>query len=82
MLDGICPKCGSTEVHAGTQVSNKQGSYYNNTIPVTFWRTAILDNYVCGQCGYVETYIAKDSELALIREKWPLVIEIKAKRGR
>ena len=82
MLDGICPKCGSSEVYAGTRVSNKQGSYYTNTIPVSFWRTATLDNYVCGQCGYVESYIANDTDLARIRDNWPLVGEIKAKRGR
>ena len=82
MLDGICPKCGSTEVYAGTNLGYKSGSNYSNTIPITFWHTAALDNYVCGQCGYVESYIAKDSDLARIREKWPLVIEVKAKRGR
>jgi predicted nucleic-acid-binding Zn-ribbon protein len=82
MLDGICPKCGSTEVYAGTDVGYKSGSSYSNTIPITFWHTAALDNYVCGQCGYVESYIAKDSDLERIRQKWPLVIEVKAKRGR
>jgi predicted nucleic-acid-binding Zn-ribbon protein len=82
MRSGICPKCGSSDVYAGTELGyNKSGSNYSNTIPISFWYTAALDNYVCGQCGYVESYIAKESDLRRIREKWPLVLEIKAKRG-
>ena len=80
MKDGICPKCGSTEVYSGKRVTNKQGSYYTNTIPVSFWHTATLDNYVCGECGYVESYIANLNELDRIRQKWSLVVEEKAKR--
>ncbi len=81
MRSGTCPKCGSSEVYCGTEVGYKSGSNYSNTIPISFWYTAALDNYVCGECGYVESYIAKESDLKRIREKWPLVQEIKAKRG-
>ncbi|GAB4479381.1 MAG: hypothetical protein Kow00124_24930 [Anaerolineae bacterium] len=72
---GVCPKCGSTEVYAGDQLSfwNKAGSYWANTIPITGWLNAELDNYVCGQCGYVESYIARRDRLEKIRRKWPLV---------
>lgn len=73
MKSGICPKCGAAEVYAGTNVFNKSGSYYVNAIPVTFWHYAALDNYVCGECGYVESYIADAQQLHRIRENWPRV---------
>jgi predicted nucleic-acid-binding Zn-ribbon protein len=80
MKRGICPKCGSTEVYAGTNVSFKSGTYSSNAIPVTFWHYAPLDNYVCADCGYVESYIADVAQLERIRENWPMAIEPKWKR--
>lgn len=82
MRSGICPKCGSDEVYAGTEVTFKSGPYSTNTIPINFWGNASLDNYVCGECGYVESYIAKDSDLRRIRNNWPLVNGRKRKRQR
>lgn len=80
MKRGICPKCGATEIYAGTEVFNKSGSYSVNTIPVTFWNYAPLDNYVCGECGYVESYIADAHQLRRIRENWPSAFANKRKR--
>lgn len=78
MRSGICPKCESQEVYAGTRVAIKGGRYGSNTIPLrslfAFSRTkANLDNYVCGSCGYVECYIADTQDLDYIKEKWPRV---------
>jgi len=73
MRKGVCPKCQSKEVYQGTKISPKAGWNNSNTIPVTGLKTAALDNYVCGSCGYVESYIAKEKDLAVIRKKWPLV---------
>jgi ribosomal protein S27AE len=70
---GICPKCQSKEIFCGTHVSGKSGWSHSNTIPITAWRPASLDNYVCGNCGYVESYIAKEKDLLTIRKKWPVV---------
>lgn len=80
MLSGVCPKCGSTEVYAGTELNWKDGNNYSNTIPISFWRTAALDNYVCADCGYVESYVAKTKHLDMIRKNWPRVSDIKYKR--
>jgi predicted nucleic-acid-binding Zn-ribbon protein len=71
MKKGTCPKCQSKEIYCGAQVSMKSGFHNSNTIPVTGFRAASLDNYVCGQCGFVESYIAKEKDLAAIRKKWP-----------
>jgi len=31
---------------------------------------AALDNYVCGECGYVEAYVSDQTKLAEIARKW------------
>ena len=70
MKNGICPKCNSTEVFAGTNLVFKGGSYGANSIPISFWVYAPLDNYVCATCGYVESYVADSNKLSEIRKKW------------
>ncbi len=73
MKKGICPKCQSKEVYSGTRLSKKSGFYNSNTIPLSGLRSAVLDNFVCGNCGYLESYIAKERDLLAIKKKWPLV---------
>jgi len=73
MKNGICPRCQGKEIFNGTGVFYKSGMQHSNTIPVSLFRAAALDNFVCGQCGYVESYIAKEKDLAAIKKKWPLV---------
>jgi predicted nucleic-acid-binding Zn-ribbon protein len=73
MKKGVCPRCQSKEVYGGTKVSPKAGWNSSNAIPISGLKTAALDNYVCGSCGYVESYIAKEKDLGVIRKKWPLV---------
>lgn len=73
MKNGVCPRCGGKEIYNGSTVANKSGMHDSNAIPVSLFRAAALDNYVCGQCSYVESYIAKEKDLAAIKKKWPLV---------
>jgi len=73
MKNGVCPKCQSREVYSGAQLKWKSGIHSVNSIPVNSFRLAPLDNYVCGQCAYVESYIAKESDLSAIKKKWPVV---------
>jgi len=54
-------------------VKGKAGMHDSNCIPVSLFRAAALDNFVCGQCGYVQSYVAKEKDLAAIKKKWPLV---------
>ncbi len=75
MKDGICPKCGSHAVYSGVDVLMKGGGHGANTIPITSFTGARLDNYVCGECGYVESYIADREKLEKIIDKWPRVGE-------
>ena len=71
MKNGICPNCGSSEVHAGTDLTFKEGRY--NVIPISLGTTAPLDNYVCVECGYVESYIGDRTKLEQIKKKWSKV---------
>ena len=73
MKNGICPRCGGKEIFDGSGVANKSGMHNSNTIPLSLFRTAALNNLVCGQCGYVESYIAKEKDLGIVKKKWPLV---------
>jgi len=51
----------------------KLGSYWSNAMPITAFRVAALDNYVCVACGYVESYISEAGSLEKVRQKWPRV---------
>jgi hypothetical protein len=65
-----CPKCKSNEVYAGTDISFKRGAYDSNSIPISFWSAAALDNYVCTQCGDVEGYVGDPDKLLGIAANW------------
>ena len=78
MKNGLCPKCGSNDVRSGAYLSNKPGQLGTNTIPIgglglLLPLSAALDNYVCVNCGYVESYISDTKALQTISEQWPKV---------
>lgn len=75
MKDGKCPKCGSEEVFHGVDIPAKSGPFGSNSIPISMLSIAALDNYVCTECGYVESYVAEASKLKEISRKWPMVKE-------
>lgn len=70
MKENKCPKCGSTEIYAGTDVYPKSGPFTSNSIPISLTSIAALDNYVCILCGYVESYVAETEKLKEISKKW------------
>ncbi|UCF92914.1 MAG: hypothetical protein JSW39_01795 [Desulfobacterales bacterium] len=70
MKSGICPKCGSDEVYSGAGVVFKSGPFGSNSIPISLTSIAALDNYVCAQCGFVESYIPNAAKLKEISKKW------------
>jgi predicted nucleic-acid-binding Zn-ribbon protein len=75
MKNGQCPKCSSHEVFCNT---NRKFPALN-TITVGMEnsgnRYVPLDTYICGTCGYLESYVAKPSDLSYIKEGWALVGE-------
>jgi predicted nucleic-acid-binding Zn-ribbon protein len=78
LKDGLCVKCGSNEVYfdpvAGDLVTIGNTNAALNVIPVKrgFFSSsvAVLDNYVCGRCGYVESYILDNRKLQEIVQNW------------
>ena len=70
MKSGKCPKCGSGEIYCGDDIHPKAGPFASNSVPVSLTSIASLDNYVCTQCGYLESYIADNSKLREIYIKW------------
>lgn len=75
MKNGQCPRCNSTEIHLARDLPLKGGPFGSNSIPISLTSMAPLDNYVCGQCGLVESYVAQKEKLDEIIRKWPQVGE-------
>ena len=70
MKDGTCPKCGSDAVFCGDKVPLKSGPFGSNSIPISLISIASLDNYVCTDCGYIESYIADTDKNKEIADSW------------
>jgi len=68
--NGTCPKCGSESVFCGDKVPLKSGPFGSNSIPVSLISIASLDNYVCADCGYIESYIAETDKTKEIADGW------------
>lgn len=79
MKSGICPKCGSNNIHTNTDLHyfGKPGAFGGNSIQISTFRwnggTATLDSYICVDCGFLESYVHKDKKRKTIAEKWPKV---------
>lgn len=73
MKDGLCPVCGNEEVRSGALLSDKDGDYGANRIPLNAVFAVPLDNYVCLDCGHVESYILDRTVLNRIEREWPEV---------
>jgi ribosomal protein S27AE len=78
MRNGKCPMCGAQAIYSGAHVTRASKGSNLSSIPtggsVLFGFTyAALDNYVCGNCGYVESYISDPSKLEDIVSRWPQV---------
>lgn len=75
MKQGKCPKCGSENVFTADRLPLKSGPFGSNSIPISLASMAALDNYVCVDCGLVESYVSDDYALERITKKWKRVSE-------
>ena len=75
MKTGVCPKCSSSAVYSGADIPLKKGPFGSNAIPLSMTSIAALDNYVCADCGYVESYVGESEKLKEIQHKWVRVAE-------
>ena len=76
MKQGKCPKCGSTKIYSAVDLPLKSGPFGSNAIPVSLTAMAALDNYVCVECGLVESYVADETMLNKISKKWKSVNDV------
>jgi predicted nucleic-acid-binding Zn-ribbon protein len=67
---GKCPKCSSHEIFSGAGIALKKGPFGSNSIPIGLTSIAALDNLVCAECGYVESFVSDSDKLAEIARKW------------
>jgi hypothetical protein len=58
------------EVYSSQDLVLKGGPFGSNSIPVSLASMAALDNYVCTDCGMVESYVADEDKLNEIAVKW------------
>ena len=72
MKNGLCPKCGTRAVYTQRNVLGVDGSGWKVglRLPNSWLSTSPLDVYVCGMCGYLETYVADERALAKIVRTW------------
>ena len=73
LKSGICPKCKSHEVFSGAGIALKKGPFGSNSIPIGLTSIAALDNFVCSECGYIESYVSDPAKLTEISRKWAKV---------
>ncbi|MBI5896536.1 MAG: hypothetical protein HZB24_11230 [Desulfobacterales bacterium] len=76
MKNGTCPKCGSRNVYSAGDLPLKGGPFGSNCIPVSLLSMAPLDNYVCTDCGLVESYVTDAYKLKEIARRWTPVNEM------
>jgi len=66
--DGICPRCKSTQVYSSANMRNRTEN--SSTIPLSLLRSIPLENYVCINCGYVESYVSDQEMLYRVKDIW------------
>ena len=65
MKNGICPKCGASDIQ---RIPNT-GAHRDYLLNATFFTSVKLNEYVCCGCGLVETYLADLSDVEKIKRK-------------
>ncbi len=63
-MNGVCPKCNQSDIYTTSIDSQK-------ILPdnLSWGKRPPVDNLVCGNCGYIEFYIAPDA-LDGVKKTW------------
>ena len=68
--DAVCPRCQSTRIRSGATIADKDGLRGSNRLPIDDRISVALDNYMCLDCGYSESYISDRGILNRITRQW------------
>lgn len=71
--NGICQQCGASSIKSGAKIDDKEGLRGSNRLPIDSKISVALDNYICVNCGYIESYISNRSMLNRIKKQWKKV---------
>ena len=73
MKSGQCPKCGLRDVCCNTNRKFPALNTITLGTGIGVNRYACLDTYICTNCGYLESYVAKPEDLSYIKQEWASV---------
>lgn len=73
MKTGTCPVCGSDNIYTNWAMSPANEriwrSYHYDVLTIARGREARLEQYICGDCGFVQSYVAPD-RISQVRRRW------------
>ena len=71
LKSGACPKCDGTEIYSTEREIHKIVPHdFGNNINILNRRPSpTIDNFVCGNCGYVEFYV-RPLGLETVKKNW------------
>ncbi|MCB9458773.1 MAG: transposase [Anaerolineaceae bacterium] len=73
MKTGVCPVCGSEDIYTNWAMppANQRiwRSYHYDVLEIVRGRHARMEQYVCANCGCIQSYVAPD-RINLIRRRW------------
>ncbi len=72
---GTCPKCGSNDIYCDNHLPWKSWGGYGSVLYISAWGLgyAVVDNYICVNCGYTERYVSDRDKLFKISRRWQRV---------
>ncbi|MAU12260.1 MAG: hypothetical protein CL607_20730 [Anaerolineaceae bacterium] len=79
MKTGTCPVCGSDNIYTNWAMSPANEriwrSYHYDVLMIARGREARLEQYICGDCGFIQSYVAPD-RINQVRRRWELPVGV------
>ncbi|MBW1726348.1 MAG: hypothetical protein JRJ62_01965 [Deltaproteobacteria bacterium] len=74
MKSGTCPKCKSATMimKSGTCPKCKSATVYKRDFPGGY-RSSLVEDYICGTCGFAESYLADLKKVDKIKKHCVLI---------
>jgi predicted RNA-binding Zn-ribbon protein involved in translation (DUF1610 family) len=66
----LCPKCNSEDIARVEGHTRGHGAGSNIPVGATIFQTVPVTRYVCGQCGFIESWIDSSDDVAKVKEKY------------